>query len=75
MRCVRMKTQEKTTGLGNCEAKARSQFCGQAALAELLGLPENAKPYSIVVIGYPADDANLEPVDRFVTTRIHYSKY
>ena len=48
---------------------------GQAALAELLGLPENVKPYSIVGIGYPAEDADLETVDRFDATRIHYNKY
>ena len=48
---------------------------GQAALAQLLGLPENVKPYSIVGIGYPAEDADLEAVDRFDATRIHYNKY
>ena len=48
---------------------------GQAALAELLGLPENIKPYSIVGIGYPAEDADLEAVDRFDASRIHYNKY
>ena len=48
---------------------------GQAALAQLLGLPENVKPYSIVGIGYPAEDADLEAVDRFDAGRIHYNKY
>ena len=48
---------------------------GQAALAELLGLPENVKPYSIVGIGYPAEDADLEATDRFDASRIHYNKY
>ena len=48
---------------------------GQAALAQLLGLPENVKPYSIVGIGYPAEDADLETVDRFDAGRIHYNKY
>ena len=48
---------------------------GQAALAELLGLPENVKPYSIVGIGYPAEDADLEAVDRFDASRIHYNRY
>ena len=48
---------------------------GQAALAELLGLPENVKPYSIVGIGYPAEDADMEAVDRFEANRIHYNKY
>ena len=48
---------------------------GQAALAQLLKLPENVKPYSIVGIGYPAADADLEPVDRFDAARIHYNYY
>ena len=47
----------------------------QAALAELLGLPETVKPYSIVGIGYPAEDADLEATDRFDAARIHYNKY
>ncbi|MBR4291810.1 MAG: nitroreductase family protein [Oscillospiraceae bacterium] len=48
---------------------------GQTALAELLGLPGNVKPYSIVGIGYPAEDADLEAVERFDASRIHYNKY
>ena len=48
---------------------------GQTALAELLGLPENVKPYSIVGIGYPAGDADLGAVDRFDASRIHYNHY
>ena len=36
---------------------------------------ENVKPYSIVGIGYPAADADLEAVDRFDAGRIHYNKY
>ena len=36
---------------------------------------EKVKPYSIVGIGYPADDADLEAVDRFDATRIHFNKY
>ena len=48
---------------------------GQAAIAELLGLPENVKPYSIVGIGYPAEDADLTPADRFDPTRIHRNAY
>lgn len=48
---------------------------GQAALAQLLGLPENVKPYSVVGVGYPAEDADLEAVDRFDAGRIHHNKY
>ena len=36
---------------------------------------EKVQPYSIVDIGYPAEDADLEAVDRFDASRIHYNKY
>ena len=39
------------------------------------GLPENVKPYSIVGVGCPAEDVDLEAVDRFDASRIHYNKY
>lgn len=48
---------------------------GQAALGELLQLPEGIKAYSIVGIGYPAEDAELDAVDRFEPSRIHYNHY
>ena len=48
---------------------------GQAALGELLGLPENVKAYSIVGIGYPAEGTDLEAVDRYEQSRVHYNKY
>jgi nitroreductase len=48
---------------------------GQAALAALLELPENVKPYSIVGIGYPAEDADLEVADRYDATRVHLNRY
>ena len=47
------------------ENTSRIWVPAQAALAQLLGLPENVKPYSIVGVGYPAEDADLEAVDRF----------
>ena len=53
----------------------RTRPPGQTALAELLGLPRNVEPYSVVGIGYPAEDADLEAVDRFDASRIHYNKY
>lgn len=44
-------------------------------LEQFLVPGENVKPYSIVGIGYPAEDADLEAVDRFDVSRIHYNKY
>ena len=48
---------------------------GQAYLGKLFNLPENVKAYSVIGIGYPAADAELEPVDRFDASRIHYNTY
>ena len=48
---------------------------GQTALAKLLGLPENVKPYSIVGVGYPANNMELEVADRYDPARIHYNRY
>ena len=62
-------------GLGACWMGVGPGTPGQAALAELLGLPGNVKPYSIVGIGYPAEDADLEPADRYNASRIHYNRY
>ena len=62
-------------GLGACWMGVGPGTPGQAALGELLGLPQGVRPYSIVGIGYPADDADLEAVDRFDPARIHYNHY
>lgn len=48
---------------------------GQAKLAKLLGLPEAVLPFSMIAVGYPAEDADLEAPDRFDPTRIHYNTY
>ena len=47
----------------------------QRKLAQLLGLPENVKPYSMVSIGYPAEGVDMEVADRFDASRIHYNHY
>ena len=36
---------------------------------------ENMKLYSVVGIGYPAKDVDLEAVDPFDASRIHYNHY
>lgn len=42
-------------------------------MRELLGLPEHVIPFSLVPIGYPAEEK--PPADRFDETRIHYNKW
>ena len=36
---------------------------------------ENMKSYSIVAIGYPAEDVDVETVDLFDVCCIHYNRY
>jgi nitroreductase len=43
------------------------------SMKELLGLPENIIPFSIVAIGYP--DETKEPVERFDPSRIHRNQW
>ena len=62
-------------GLGACWMGVGPGTPGQTALGELLGLPEDVKPFSIVAIGYIAEDADLEVADRFDPARIHYNRY
>ena len=62
-------------GLGAVWAGVGPGTSGQEKLANLLGLPENVKPYSIVGVGYPAEDADTEVQDRFDPSRIHYNHY
>ena len=47
----------------------------QRKLGQLLGLPENVTAYSMISIGYPAEDVDMEVADRFDPSRIHYNHY
>jgi hypothetical protein len=42
-------------------------------MRKLLEIPETIVPFSLVSIGYPAEQA--KPADRFVPSRIHYDKW
>ena len=48
---------------------------GQRILSTVLELPNNVTPYAVIAIGYPAEEADIEPVDRYDKTRVHYNKY
>ena len=75
----RIGTQKENNALVILSERSESKDLGTdsavKATKECLGLPENVKPYSIVGVGYPAEDADLEAVDRFDAGRIHYNKY
>lgn len=61
-------------GIGAC-------FCGAApmpkviaGLQEMFALPENIRPLSIVILGYPKDEPK-QPTDRFKVAKIHWGKW
>ncbi len=47
----------------------------EEALAQIFNLPSDVKPFSVIAIGYPAEDIDLTPVDRFDVNKIHYNTY
>lgn len=61
-------------GIGSC-------FCGAApmpkvidGLREMFSLPENIRPLSIVVLGYPLETPK-QPAERFKAEKIHWGKW
>ena len=64
-----------------CQAKGLgSVWCGIYPVAErvqafqkLLGIPAEVKPFSLVALGYPAEEK--EPANRYNEERVHYNKW
>ena len=61
-------------GIGGC-------FCGAApmpkviaGLQEMFELPDNIRPLSIVILGYPKEEPK-QPTDRFKQEKIHWEKW
>lgn len=44
-------------------------------ITKMFDVPENVKPYSLISIGYPADENANKFVDRYKAERVHYEKY
>lgn len=47
----------------------------ETALCKLLNLPEDLKVFSVMAVGYPSAEVDLNPVDRYDSARIHYNNY
>ena len=45
-----------------------------AGLKEYFNLPENIKPFSIVVMGYPDEESKLNG-ERYSEDRVHWGKW
>lgn len=61
-------------GIGSC-------FCGAApmpkviaGLQEMFALPDNIRPLSIVILGYPKEGPK-QPTDRFKPEKIHWDRW
>ena len=61
-------------GLGACWCGATPMTKPIAGLKEYFKLPENIKPFSIVVLGYPAEESKLTG-ERYNEERIHWGKW
>ena len=61
-------------GLGACWCGASPMTKPIAALKEYFQLPENIKPFSIVVLGYPDEESKLTS-ERFDESKIHWNNW
>ncbi len=61
-------------GLGGCWCGASPMTGPMASLKEYFNLPENIKPFSIVVLGYPAEEPK-QPENRYNENMIHWEKW
>ncbi len=61
-------------GLGACWCGAAPMTKPIAGLKEYFKLPENIKPFSIVVLGYPDEESKLNG-ERYNEDRIHWGKW
>lgn len=60
-------------GLGTCWMGTYPSEERTKALAEYFGLPAHIVPFSMISLGYPAQENKF--VDRFVADKVHYEKY
>lgn len=61
-------------GLGACWCGASPMTGPMASVKEYFKLPENIKPFSIVVLGYPQETPK-QPEGRYQESKIHWEKW
>lgn len=61
-------------GIGSCFCGAAPMPKVLAGLQEMFTLPDNIRPLSIVVLGYPKEQPK-QPTDRFKQEKIHWDKW
>lgn len=62
-------------GLGTTWMSVHPQEDRVGFIKKLLEMPENIKPYNIIIIGYPKNKDANKYIDRYDESRIHISKY
>lgn len=62
-------------GLGATWMSVHPQEDRVKSIKETLELPDNIKPYNIIIAGYPKNKEDNKFVDRYEAARVHYSKY
>lgn len=61
-------------GIGACFCGAAPMPKVVAGLQEMFALPDNIRPLSIVILGYPKETPK-QPTDRFKQEKIHWNKW
>ncbi len=60
-------------GLGSVWVGLYPRIKRMESIHEIFGLPQNIKPFSIISLGYPAEEKKMP--DRFNRDRIHFEKW
>ena len=60
-------------GLGTVWMAVTPSTEREQAVRELLGIPDNIVPFSLIAVGYP--EGEVTPKDKFKPEKIHYEKY
>ena len=64
----------KELGLGTCWCAIAPEKERIQAFRDALGIPQNIEPMALVIVGYPAENPQLEK-PRFDETKIHWQKW
>ena len=60
-------------GVGSCWLGIYPREDRMTQMKKLLGMPDHAIPFSLIPLGYPAEEKTKE--DRYNSSRIHYNKW
>ena len=64
-----------SNNLGTCWLGTYPKEDRMTYIKELFNLPNNIEPFSIIVVGYPEDEAAFKEVNRFNENVIHKNRW